>query len=118
MLPNPSPACGLCVVLKMPVEFVQTDNSPIDYEDSLKTVLVQRPEPGATQLWRDISQILRRLKEQRGRARRLTQVSAAAANQFTRSIVASLIGNVPAVKYAGAMLLPMPGRFRRRIEGR
>jgi hypothetical protein len=50
------------VLLETPVEFVQPDNSPIDYEASLRTVFVQLPETEALSFWRTTSNYLASLK--------------------------------------------------------
>lgn len=48
--------------LEIPVEFVQESNRPIDYEQSLRTVVIQMPEIEALTYWQNIAAYLREVK--------------------------------------------------------
>jgi hypothetical protein len=54
------------VFFELPVEFVQKDNRPIGDEFSLKTVLVQQPEPEALKYHEEIVAVLDALKKRNG----------------------------------------------------
>jgi hypothetical protein len=50
------------VFFELPVEFVQRDNRPVGDEFSLKTVLIQQPEPEAQKYWEDVVKVVKQLK--------------------------------------------------------